>query len=78
MSYSFEQLSDIEAAGADFEEFLSSGDFHNAAVVVENLRDRGYETEAMFLHRKYLRALTGGSYEDGLVSDRTALAEEVY
>lgn len=51
MSRTNEQLRAIEDFQADFDEMLSQRNYNDAEVLIDNMGDLGYETEAAILHR---------------------------
>ncbi len=71
------ELENVLNLRGDFDEFLRENDFHNARICIDAMGEKGEEMEALKMFQEYNRKLTGGSYEDGLVSDRAALAEEL-
>lgn len=70
------ELENLQNAREDFEVFLRENKFADCQVIIDNLGDSGYPTEAMFLHRALLRKMTGGSSEDGDVKETMLRAND--
>lgn len=71
------EIEDMTNVRADFDSFLSVGDFDNARHAIDIMGESYSELEALKMHQEYNRKLTGDWQDDGNVSETMLRANDI-